>query len=61
MCACRCLRRQEELMRQLCSAAKVIGNTELENKFAEGIYIYISVYIYVCMYVHICMYVCMYI
>eukprot|EP01134_Creolimax_fragrantissima_P002946 CFRG2946T1 len=33
----RCLRREEELMRQLCASAKVIGNTELENKFAEGI------------------------
>jgi hypothetical protein len=32
----RCMRRQEELMRQLCIAARAIGNTELENKFAEG-------------------------
>ena len=27
----------EELMRQLCSAANSIGNTELEAKFTEGI------------------------
>ncbi|KAK5851505.1 hypothetical protein PBY51_023052 [Eleginops maclovinus] len=33
----RCLRRLEEVLRQMCSAAKAIGNTELENKFAEGI------------------------
>lgn len=33
----RCMRRLEELMRQLSAAAKAIGNTELENKFAEGI------------------------
>ncbi|XP_061589656.1 exosome RNA helicase MTR4 [Cololabis saira] len=33
----RCFRRLEELLRQMCSAAKAIGNTELENKFAEGI------------------------
>lgn len=32
----RCMRRLEELLRQMCSAAKAIGNTELENKFAEG-------------------------
>ncbi|KAK5618514.1 hypothetical protein CRENBAI_017116 [Crenichthys baileyi] len=33
----RCMRRLEEVLRQMCSAAKAIGNTELENKFAEGI------------------------
>jgi len=33
----RCIRRLEELMRQMSSAAKIIGNTELEGKFAEGI------------------------
>ncbi|KAH8405172.1 hypothetical protein KR222_007061 [Zaprionus bogoriensis] len=33
----RCMRRLEELMRQLCQAAKTIGNTDLENKFSEGI------------------------
>lgn len=33
----RCMRRLEELLRQLCNAAKSIGNNELENKFAEGI------------------------
>jgi len=31
------MRRLEELLRQLCGAAKAIGNTELENKFAQGI------------------------
>ncbi|XP_004520977.1 superkiller viralicidic activity 2-like 2 isoform X2 [Ceratitis capitata] len=33
----RCMRRLEELLRQLCQAAKTIGNTELENKFSEGV------------------------
>ncbi|XP_071953864.1 exosome RNA helicase MTR4-like [Antedon mediterranea] len=33
----RAMRRLEELMRQMCQAAKAIGNTELENKFADGI------------------------
>jgi len=33
----RCMRRLEELLRQLCAAAKAIGNSELEAKFAEGI------------------------
>jgi ATP-dependent RNA helicase DOB1 len=33
----RCMRRLEELLRQLCSASKSIGNSDLENKFAEGI------------------------
>ncbi|XP_072515803.1 exosome RNA helicase MTR4 [Salminus brasiliensis] len=33
----RCMRRLEELLRQMCQAAKAIGNTELENKFALGI------------------------
>lgn len=33
----RAMRRLEELLRQMCQAAKAIGNTELENKFAEGI------------------------
>lgn len=32
----RALRRLEELLRELGSAAKAIGNTELENKFADG-------------------------
>ena len=32
----RAMRRLEELLRQMCQAAKAIGNTELENKFAEG-------------------------
>lgn len=31
------MRRLEELLRQMCQASKAIGNTELENKFAEGI------------------------
>lgn len=33
----RCMRRLDELLRQMCQAAKAIGNTELENKFADGI------------------------
>ncbi|XP_020710480.2 exosome RNA helicase MTR4 [Athalia rosae] len=33
----RCLRRLEEVLRQLCQAAKNIGNSDLENKFSEGI------------------------
>lgn len=33
----RCMRRLEELLRQMVQAAKTIGNTDLENKFAEGI------------------------
>ena len=32
----RCIRRLEELMRQMCQAAKAIGNTELEQKFTDG-------------------------
>uniref|UniRef100_A0A4W3K7U3 RNA helicase n=1 Tax=Callorhinchus milii TaxID=7868 RepID=A0A4W3K7U3_CALMI len=34
----RCMRRLEELLRQMCQAAKAIGNTELENKFSEAMY-----------------------
>lgn len=33
----RCMRRLEETLRQMVQAAKAIGNTELENKFAEAI------------------------
>ncbi|KAI8383997.1 rRNA-processing arch domain-containing protein [Blakeslea trispora] len=33
----RIFRRLEELLRQMCAAAKSIGNSELENKFSEGI------------------------
>ncbi|KAE8746496.1 hypothetical protein FOCC_FOCC006730 [Frankliniella occidentalis] len=33
----RCMRRLEEVLRQLCQASKNIGNTDLENKFSEGI------------------------
>ncbi len=33
----RCMRRLEELLRQMVQAAKNIGNSELENKFAEAI------------------------
>jgi ATP-dependent RNA helicase DOB1 len=33
----RCMRRLEEAMREMCQAAKTIGNTDLENKFSEGI------------------------
>ena len=32
----RCMRRLEELLRQMVQAAKVIGNTDLENKFSEA-------------------------
>ena len=31
------MRRLEELLRQMVQAAKGIGNTDLENKFSEGI------------------------
>lgn len=33
----RCMRRLEEILRQLLQAAKNIGNTDLENKFSEAI------------------------
>jgi ATP-dependent RNA helicase DOB1 len=33
----RCIRRLEELLRQLASAAKAIGNADLEAKFNKGI------------------------
>ncbi|KAJ1823703.1 ATP-dependent RNA helicase mtr4 [Coemansia sp. RSA 2671] len=33
----RAFRRLEELLRQMCMAAKAIGNVDLENKFADGI------------------------
>lgn len=33
----RCMRRLEELLRQIIQAAKCIGNTELENKFSEAV------------------------
>lgn len=33
----RCMRRLEELLRQMVQAAKGIGNTDLENKFSEAI------------------------
>jgi len=33
----RAMRREEEVLRQMVTAAKMIGNTELENKFSEGI------------------------
>lgn len=33
----RCMRRLEEILRQMCQASKNIGNTDLENKFSEGI------------------------
>lgn len=32
----RCMRRLEETMRQMCQAAKAIGNPELEEKFLKG-------------------------
>ncbi|KAG1683081.1 Exosome RNA helicase MTR4 [Nymphon striatum] len=33
----RCIRRLEELLRQMCQASKAIGNTELENKFSKSV------------------------
>ena len=33
----RCMKRLEELLRQMCLAAKSIGNVMLENKFSDGI------------------------
>jgi len=33
----RAMRRLEELLRDMCHAAKAIGNAELESKFAKGI------------------------
>ncbi|XP_074640522.1 exosome RNA helicase MTR4-like [Tubulanus polymorphus] len=33
----RCMRRLEETLRQMVQASKAIGNTDLENKFSEGI------------------------
>ncbi len=33
----RCMRRLEELLRQMSLAAKVIGNKELEDKFNDGV------------------------
>jgi ATP-dependent RNA helicase DOB1 len=33
----RVLRRLEELLRQMCAACRQIGNTELENKFQDGV------------------------
>lgn len=33
----RCMRRLEELLRQMAQAAKSIGNVDLEAKFTEGI------------------------
>lgn len=32
----RCIKRLEELLRQMADAAKAIGNTELEHKFNEA-------------------------
>lgn len=33
----RCMKRLEELLRQMCQAARSIGNSTLESKFSEGI------------------------
>lgn len=33
----RCMRRLDELNREMCCAARAIGNTELESKFSQGI------------------------
>lgn len=35
----RCIRRLEELLCQMHNAAKVAGNSELENKFLEGMFL----------------------
>ena len=32
----RCIRRLEELLRQMCQASKAIGNSDLEKKYEEG-------------------------
>ena len=32
----RCMRRLEELLREMCNAAKAIGNSDLEKKFGDG-------------------------
>lgn len=39
------MRRLEETLRQMVQAAKAIGNTELENKFNEGLQILASTYL----------------
>ena len=39
------MRRLEELLRQMCQASKAIGNTKLENKFAESNYNSYSYYL----------------
>lgn len=39
------MRRLEETLRQMVQAAKAIGNTELENKFNEGLQILHSTYL----------------
>jgi ATP-dependent RNA helicase DOB1 len=44
----RCMRRLEEMLRQMCAAAKAIGNTELENKFAEGLGCWGGVFLCAC-------------
>ncbi|VDP29926.1 unnamed protein product [Soboliphyme baturini] len=33
----RCMRRLEELLREMCSASKAMGSADLENKFSEGV------------------------
>jgi len=33
----RCFRRLEEVLKEMCRAAKVVGNTEMENKFSAAI------------------------
>ena len=33
---CRCIRRLEELVAQLAGVCKVIGNSELEDKFTQA-------------------------
>ncbi len=45
------MRRLEELLRQMCQASKAIGNTELENKFAEGEFTYLRLITFMHVYV----------
>ena len=41
----RCIRRLAELLRQMCQAAKAIGNTELENKFSQGACLFVCLFV----------------
>ena len=46
----RCIRRLAELLRQMCQAAKAIGNTELENKFSQGVCLFVCLFVCLCIY-----------